>query len=91
MAARRNIVPTAEISIAATVVDPSSLLFPLFSPPGRFFSSLSLFVFPTGNATEYTRRKAKITQHRVKTLIGPNELRGFGSTDVNFKDVINIL
>lgn len=30
MAARRNIVPTAEISIAATVVDPSSLLFVLF-------------------------------------------------------------
>jgi len=38
MAARRNIVPAAEISIA-TVVDPSSLLFSLFFS----FSRISLF------------------------------------------------
>lgn len=81
MASRRNIVPTAEISIAATVVDPSSLLFSLFSQPGLFFPPLFIFspslsfsaIFSVFfAATEYVRRKVKITQRRVKALIGPN-------------------
>lgn len=48
MAARRNIVPTAEISIAATVVDPSLLLFASF-----FFS---VFFLLRRNAPDEKRR-----------------------------------
>lgn len=60
MAARRNIVPTAEISIAATVVDPSSLLFALFFPC-LFFSFLSLFL------THYQEQSASDEKRRLLT------------------------
>lgn len=67
MAARRNIVPTAEISIAATVVDPSSLLFPLFSPlvtvPFSLFISLPLPPAFFNVTRVRSRRKAKITHY----------------------------
>lgn len=78
MATRRNIVPTAEISIAVTVVDPSSLLFPLFPP---FVSvSLSLFIFPflsffflmLPGEPEYVRDERQRLPRRVKALIGPD-------------------
>lgn len=70
MAARRNIVPTAEISIAATVVDPSSLLFVLFLSFFLFFSlSLSPMRYQKRSRMRPTKRE-DYSLHRVKALIG---------------------
>lgn len=69
MAARRNIVPTAEISIAATVVDPSSLLFVLFLSFFLFFLSLSPMRYQKRSRMRPTKRE-DYSPHRMKALIG---------------------
>lgn len=65
MAARRNIVPTAEISIAATVVDPSSLLLAFF-----LFLLLSLF---SPFLKRATRNGASASDEKRRLLTAPSE------------------
>lgn len=68
MAARRNIVPTAEISIAATVVDPSLLLYVSFFS----FPSFSFSPFYYGNAGMRLTKSEDYSTRRVKALIEPD-------------------
>lgn len=63
MAARRNIVPTAEISIAATVVDPSLLL------SASFFSFLSFFFF----FSFLLRKRRNASDEKRRLLNAPSE------------------
>lgn len=71
MTARRNIVPTTEISIAATVIDPFpcySLLLSFFL--FFFFLLLSFSPFYYENAEMRPTKSEDYSTRRVKALIG---------------------